>query len=88
MEKRDKRNFKEIQKMTEEEIKMRDNIALVAMQSMLGRKKHYGLIERITMFFKGEYFIDDPDSIAATAYEYAQSMMDERKAILKEESAL
>lgn len=72
--------------MTQEEIKMRDNIALVAMQCLLNRKKHYSLQERIVMFFTGVECLDDPDDIAVEAYDYAQSMMDERESILKAES--
>lgn len=74
--------------MTQEEIKMRDNIALVAMQCLLNRKKSYTLWERIMMFLKGYEYLDEPASIASESYEFAQSMMDERKAILKEESEL
>lgn len=74
--------------MNEEEKKMRDNLALVAMQCLLNRKKRYTLWQRIMGWIKGYEYFDDPDEIAAEAYEYAQCMMDERRKIIKNESEL
>ena len=71
--------------MTEEEKKMRDNIALVAMQSILRRKIKLTLFEKLYILFKGGGYIQDPDEVAIEAYEYAQSMMDERRKIIKTE---
>ena len=71
--------------MTQEEIKMRDNIALVAMQCLLRRKQRCSLLERIVAWFKGYDYIEVPDEIASTAYEYAYAMMNERAKIIKEE---
>lgn len=71
--------------MTEEEKKMRDNIALVAMQSILNRKMKLSLFERIYAWFKNGEYIQDPDDVAIEAYEYAQSMMYERRKIIKNE---
>lgn len=72
--------------MTQEEIKMRDNIALVAMQCLLNRKKNYNFLQRVMMFFVGYEYLDEPAAIANEAYDIAQSMMDERESILKAES--
>lgn len=74
--------------MTEEEKKMRDNIALVAMQSILNRKMKLSLFERIYAWFKNGEYIQDPDDVAVEAYEYAQSMMDERIKIITNEEEL
>lgn len=71
--------------MTEEEKKMRDNIALVAMQSILNRKMKLSLFERIYAWFKNGEYVQDPDDVAIEAYEYAQCMMDERRKIIKNE---
>lgn len=71
--------------MTDEEKKMRDNIALVAMQSILNRKMKLSLFERIYAWFKNGEYVQDPDEVAEEAYEYAQSMMDERRKIIKNE---
>lgn len=68
--------------MNEEERKTRDNVALVAFQCLMNRKKSYSLWQRLVMFFKGAEYFDDPDEIAEEAYEYAQSMMDERRKVL------
>lgn len=72
--------------MNEEEKKMRDNIALVAMQCLLNRKKSYTLWQRIMKLIKGTEYLDNPDEIAAEAYEYAHCMMDERREIIKNEN--
>lgn len=74
--------------MNEEEKKMRDNLALVAMQCLLNRKKSYTLWQRILGWVKGEEYLDDPDEIAELAYEYAQCMMDERRKIIKNEEEI
>lgn len=71
--------------MNEEERKTRDNVALVAFQCLMNRKKSYSLWQRLVMFFKGGEYFDDPEEIAVGAYEYAQSMMDERKKVLMNE---
>lgn len=71
--------------MTEEEKKMRDNIALVAMQCILQRKVKLSLFGRIYAWFKSGEYVQDPDDVAVEAYEYAQSMMDERRKIIKNE---
>lgn len=71
--------------MTEEEKKMRDNIALVAMQSILNRKMKLSLFERIYAWFKSGEYVQDPNNVAVEAYEYAQCMMDERRKIIKNE---
>lgn len=74
--------------MTEEEKKMRDNIALVAMQCILRRKVKLSLFERIYAWFKNGEYIQDPDDVAVEAYEYAQCMMDERRKIITNEEEL
>lgn len=74
--------------MNEEEKKMRDNIALVAMQSLMNRKPSLTLWQRVLRFVKGYEYYDDPDELAETAYAYAQSMMDERTKIIKQENEL
>ena len=74
--------------MNEEERKMRDNIALVAMQCLLNRKKQYSLWQRILMFFKGIEYQDDPQEISEEAYYIAQSMMEERYKVNKCEEAM
>lgn len=74
--------------MTEEEKKMRDNIALVAMQCILRRKVKLSLFERVYSWFKNGDYVQDPDDVAVEAYEYAQSMMDERRRIIKNEEEL
>lgn len=67
--------------MSEEEKKMCDNIALVAMQCLLRRKQRCDLLERIVAWFKGYDYLESPDNIASTAYEYAYAMMKERNKI-------
>lgn len=74
--------------MTEEEKKMRDNIALVAMQCILQRKVKLSLFERIYAWFKSGEYVQDPDDVAIEAYEYAQCMMDERRKIVKNEEEI
>lgn len=74
--------------MTEEEKKMRDNIALVAMQQILQRKIKLSLFERVYSWFKYVEYTPDPDNVAAEAYEYAQCMMDERRKIIKNEEEI
>ena len=71
--------------MTEEEKKMRDNIALVAMQCILRRKVKLSLFERVYAWFKNGEYVKDPDDVAIEAYEYAQCMMDERRKVIKNE---
>lgn len=71
--------------MTEEEKKMRDNIALVAMQAILNRKVKLSIFEKIYSFFKSGEYSFDPEEVSEEAYEYAQCMMDERRKIIKNE---
>ena len=74
--------------MTEEEKKMRDNIALVAMQCILKRKTKLSFFARIYAWFKNGEYVKDPDDVAVEAYEYAQCMMDERRKVIKNEEEL
>ena len=67
--------------MTEEEKKMRDNIALVAMQCLLRKEVKTNLWEKIL-------FRHYPKEIASEAYEYAQAMMEEREYIIRNEEEL
>ena len=72
--------------MTEEEKRMRDNIALVAMQCLLNQKPRLSLGKKLYSFFFGECGpIRSPLTIAACAYNYAQAMMAERRYITKKE---
>ena len=64
--------------MTEEEKKTRDNIALVAMQCMLNRKRKLNLYHRIKYFILGIEYFDDPYKVASIAYGYADAMMEKR----------
>lgn len=69
--------------MTEEEKKMRDNIALVAMQCLMRKKVKLSIWEKLeSVFNKKIEFVHDPKEIAADAYEYAQAMMEEREYII------
>lgn len=75
--------------MTEEEKKMRDNIALVAMQCLINKKVELSIWEKLeSIFNKKIEFVHDPKEIAADAYEYAQAMMEERKYVIKNEEEL
>lgn len=64
--------------MNEEERKMQDNIALVAMQHLLDRRAKLSLYERFLYWVKGYDYFDNPGDIASLAYEYARAMMKER----------
>lgn len=72
--------------MTEEEKRMRDNIALVAMQCLLNKKVKLNLLRRLRSLFcdSVEYTIN-PNEVAAAAYNYAQAMMQKRDAIILNE---
>lgn len=75
--------------MTEEEKKMRDNIALVAMQCLMRKKVKLSIWEKLeSVFNKKIEFVHDPKEIAADAYEYAQAMMEEREYIIRNEEEL
>lgn len=74
--------------MNDEEKRMRDNIALVAMQCLLNRKKSYTLWQRIMIWFKGAEYFDDPNEIAKEAYEIAQYMMGERIDVINHDSRI
>lgn len=72
--------------MTEEEKKMRDNIALVAMQCLLRKKMKLSIWEKLeSIFNKNVDFTYDPKDIAAEAYEYANAMMEERRYVIESE---
>lgn len=75
--------------MTEEDKRMRDNIALVAMQCLINKKVKMSILEKLeSIFNKKIEFVHDPKEIAAESYEYAQAMMEERKYVIKNEEEL
>lgn len=72
--------------MTEEEKRMRDNIALVAMQCLLNKKVKLNLLRRLrSLFCNGVIYTLNANEVAAAAYKYAQAMMQERDAIILNE---
>lgn len=55
--------------MTEEDKRMRDNIALVAMQCLINKKVKMSIWEKLeSIFNKKIEFVHDPKEIAAEAY--------------------
>lgn len=75
--------------MTEEDKRMRDNIALVAMQCLINKKVKMSIWEKLeSIFNKKIEFVHDPKEIAAEAYEYAKAMMEEREYIIRNEEEL
>lgn len=74
--------------MNEEEKKIMDNIALVAMQCMLRKEVKQPLRKRLRSWLEGRVDVHmlSPQDVANAAYKYAIAMMQARGQVTKDET--
>lgn len=73
--------------MNEEEKKIMDNIALVAMQCILKKEVKLPLHKRLCSWLRGRVDMNmvSPTAVANAAYQYANAMMQAREQVIKDE---